>query len=201
MSAIVTFDFHFRELLQRNPENHLYYRQLAEATGATTVEAKLALYKELGEKYPKAQSPQRLSLEIAEGQAFKDLLEAYMKKALRKGIPPLFVDLRPLYTNEAKVKIIQELCQGYYANLKGQRSFEANGQPNSEPATALLWLLYYMAQHYDHLKDHQKAVDLLEEAMTHTPTLIELYMLKGKKADALLSARFSERTFYERTLF
>ena len=157
----------------------MYYHKLAEATGATSVEAKLALYKELGEKYPKAQSPQRLSLDIAEGQVFKDLLEVYMKKALRKGIPPLFVDLRPLYESEAKVKIIQELCQGYYVNLKGQRSFEADGQLNSEPATAILWLLYYMAQHFDHLKDHQKAVETLDEAMTHTPTLIELYMLKG----------------------
>jgi len=168
----------YRELLQRNPENHLYYHQLAVATKAETIEAKLALYKELGEKFPKAQSPQRLSLDIAEGETFKGLLDAYMKKALRKGIPPLFVDLRPLYNDEAKVEIIQELCQGYHNNLKGQRSFDADG--GSEPATALLWLLYYMAQHYDHLKDHQKAVETLDEAMTHTPTLIELYMLKGK---------------------
>ena len=167
----------YTELLQRNPENHLYYHQLAVATKATSVEAKLALYKELGEKYPKAQSPQRLSLDIAQGETFKGLLDAYMKKALRKGIPPLFVDLRPLYKDEAKVKIIQELCQGYHDNLKGQRSFDTDGK--SEPATALLWLLYYLAQHHDHLQDHQKAIETLEEAMTHTPTLIELYMLKG----------------------
>ena len=75
-------------------------------------------------------------------------------------------------------KIMQELCQGYHDNLKGQRSFDMDGS-NSEPATALLWLLYYLAQHHDHLQDHQKAVETLEEAMTHTPTLIELYMLKG----------------------
>ena len=170
----------YTELLARNPENHLYYHQLAVATKAETVEAKLALYKELGDKYPKAQSPQRLSLDIAEGETFKGLLDAYMKKALRKGIPPLFVDLRPLYKDEAKVKIIQELCQGYHDNLKGQRSFDTDGK--SEPATALLWLLYYLAQHHDHLQDHQKAIETLEEAMTHTPTLIELYMLKGNNS-------------------
>ena len=37
-------------LIKRNPENHLYYHQLETARGATTVEDKLAIYAEMGEK-------------------------------------------------------------------------------------------------------------------------------------------------------
>ena len=56
-----------------------------------------------------------------------------------------------------------------------------DGQPDSqEPATAYLWVLYYMSQHFDYLKDHQKALELAEKAIEHTPTLIELFLLKGK---------------------
>jgi len=47
------------------------------------------------------------------------LLVRYLRKALTKGVPPLFVDMKPLYADEAKVKIIQELIESYLANLKG----------------------------------------------------------------------------------
>ena len=115
----------------------------------------------------------------AENEEFKTRIDAYMKKALRKGIPPLFVDLRPLYTNESKVGIIQELCENYYTNLKSNQTFDKNSS-EKEPATALLWLLYYMAQHFDFKHEYQKALEVIDEAITHTPTLIELFMLKGK---------------------
>lgn len=120
-----------------------------------------------------------MPLDMAEGQTFKALLEQYVKKALRKGIPPLFVDLRPLYSDPSKVRIIEDLIETYCANLKANTTF--NGEGNDvEPATALLWLLYYMAQHYDFLGDWKKALAIVDEAIEHTPTLIELFMLKGK---------------------
>ena len=53
-------------LIKRNPENHMYYHQLEVAKGATTIEEKLEIYAEMSEKYPKAQAPQRLALEIAQ---------------------------------------------------------------------------------------------------------------------------------------
>ena len=49
-----------------------------------------------------------------------------------------------------------------------------------EPATAQLWLLYYLAQHHDHRGEHSRALEIVDEAIEHTPTLIELYLLKGK---------------------
>ncbi len=52
--------------------------------------------------------------------------------------------------------------------------------PMVEPATAELWVLYYLSQHYDYLGDYPKALTLVEEAIEHTPTLIELFLLKGK---------------------
>ena len=59
----------YRELLTRNPENHAYYHNLLDAMGAETEEQKLALYAEYREKYPKAQAPQRLPMDVAQGES------------------------------------------------------------------------------------------------------------------------------------
>ncbi len=49
-----------------------------------------------------------------------------------------------------------------------------------EPATSLLWLQYYLAQHYDYLGDTNKAFEYIDQAICDTPTLVELYMFKAK---------------------
>ena len=49
-----------------------------------------------------------------------------------------------------------------------------------EPVTAILWSYYYLAQHYDHLSNTEKALYFIDLAIHHTPTLIELAMLKGR---------------------
>jgi hypothetical protein len=103
-NQLVAAEVVFRELLRRNPEQHSSYHQLEIAVGAKTVEQKLALYAEFRDKYPRAQTPERLPLDFTDaGSVFTGLLDPYMRKALRKGIPPLFVDLRPLYSDPKKV--------------------------------------------------------------------------------------------------
>jgi len=49
-----------------------------------------------------------------------------------------------------------------------------------EPASALLWVYHYLAQHYDYLDDIQKALTYIDMDITHTPTLIELFVTKGR---------------------
>lgn len=53
------------------------------------------------------------------------------------------------------------------------------GQPK-EPACALLWTYYFLAQHYDFLEDTEKAISYIDAAIDHTPTLIELFVCKGR---------------------
>lgn len=51
---------------------------------------------------------------------------------------------------------------------------------SKEPASALLWVYHYLAQHYDYLDDIQKALTYIDMAIAHTPTLIELFVTKGR---------------------
>lgn len=116
------------------------------------------------------------------------MVDGYLKRNIRKGVPPLFVNLRSLYDNVEKVKQIDVLILDYYENLKTTGYFtkedaEAGvGKDHShkEPASALLWTLYYLAQHYDYLGDIDKAIKFINTAIDHTPTLIELFLTKGR---------------------
>lgn len=58
------------------------------------------------------------------GESFKNLVDTYLRKELRKGVPPLFVVLRPLYSDPEKVKIIEELVTGYEQNLREVGCFD-----------------------------------------------------------------------------
>lgn len=49
-----------------------------------------------------------------------------------------------------------------------------------EPPTTYLWTQYYLAQHYDKLGDTTLAFEYVNQALEHTPTLIELHVVKAK---------------------
>lgn len=96
-------------------------------------------------------------------------------------MPPLFVNLRSLYTDKEKVEIISSLLLQYKEALKLHGHFSDQEKDNPrEPASALLWTYYYLAQHYDYLGQTEKALLEIDAAIDHTPTLIELFVTKGR---------------------
>ncbi|XP_015792159.1 N-alpha-acetyltransferase 15, NatA auxiliary subunit [Tetranychus urticae] len=184
-------------------------------------EAKLKLYQEFQELYPKAQMPFRMPLTFIMDEAkFEKHAESYIKKSLRKGQPALFRDLKSLYalpkkcsfssggdfgaksqsisftsssppsslfTNKYlqqplfKRQVIEKLFLKYHDNLLNHGYFEsADSSDGLEDATTILWVDYYLAQHFDYLGNYEEALKFINEALSHTPTLIELYVLKGK---------------------
>jgi len=168
----------YEVLLKRNPENHDYYRQLEAARSAASLEERLAIYQEYQEKFPRAQAPKRIPLNFSTGQELETRVTKYISTALRKGVPALFVDLRPLYGDPERVEVIEKIVTGFLENLEKESSFEAGG-PKEAP-TSKLWTYYYLAQHHDHRKNYATALELVNKAIEHTPTLIELFTLKGK---------------------
>ena len=49
-----------------------------------------------------------------------------------------------------------------------------------EPPTAILWVYHFLAQHFDYLRDCKRAMEFIDKALDHTPTLIEAYMVKAR---------------------
>ncbi|CAG2067144.1 unnamed protein product, partial [Timema podura] len=153
----------YKELLLRNPENTLYYDKLQQAQQLSSTDDKLSMFTLYQELFPRAQAPRRLPLNFASGEQFTKLVDRYLRQGLHKGVPPLFVDLRSLYKDPEKVIIIQRLVLQYIDALKKVGRFSEK-DAEKEPASALLWAYYYLAQHFDFLGDTDKALTYIDAA-------------------------------------
>ncbi|XP_042541618.1 N-alpha-acetyltransferase 16, NatA auxiliary subunit isoform X4 [Dipodomys spectabilis] len=114
------------------------------------------------------------------GEKFREPVDKFLRANFSKGCPPLFTTLKSLYYNTEKVSIIQELVTNYEASLKRCDFFSPHENGEKEPPTTLLWVQYFLAQHFDKLGQYSLALDYINVAITSTPTLIELFYMKAK---------------------
>ncbi|RIA85284.1 NMDA receptor-regulated protein 1-domain-containing protein [Glomus cerebriforme] len=183
----------YGDLIADNPDCYDYYNGLLSASKINTEintselsseqrEKILGIWQTLTTKYPKSNLLKRLPLQYTTDERFKEEVDKYMQAALRKGVPSLFVNLKKLYVDPIKEIIVEKLVEEYLQNLKTHNTFtkSSNIDDEIEQPTAYLWTLYLLAQHYDNKRDIMKALKLIDEAIEHTPTLVELYMTKGR---------------------
>ncbi|EJD39130.1 N-terminal acetyltransferase A, auxiliary subunit [Auricularia subglabra TFB-10046 SS5] len=165
-------------LVDRNPGRVEYIRELAKLKGvdfdALTDETRpqaLELLGELEKRLPKGSAPTRLALDVAEGEDFERRATKYIHLGLTRGVPSLFTDLKPLYASDSKRAAIESIVTAFHDSVTPDKK----GEPS-----AYLWALYYLAQHWSKLGQQQRALDTLDVALTHTPTLPELYTLRAR---------------------
>ncbi|XP_042833288.1 N-alpha-acetyltransferase 16, NatA auxiliary subunit isoform X5 [Panthera tigris] len=113
-------------------------------------------------------------------EKFRELMDKFLRINFSKGCPPLFTTLKSLYYNTEKISIIQELVTNYEASLKTCDFFSPCENGEKEPPTTLLWVQYFLAQHFDKLGHYSLALDYINAAIAGTPTLIELFYMKAK---------------------
>ncbi|KNC98047.1 peptide alpha-N-acetyltransferase complex A subunit NAT1 [Spizellomyces punctatus DAOM BR117] len=180
----------YRQLLDQNPDCHAYLEGLLRARSliggsadldVTQMEKLFRLLNELGNKYPRSHVIKRAPLKYAKADKFRELADEYLRPMFRKGVPSLFVSIKDLYKDDGKGQIVEDLVLGYRKSLKeAQRFGEDDALTEREPPTAYLWVLYFLAQHYDHKRNTTTALQLINEALVHTPTLVELLMTKAR---------------------
>lgn len=54
------------------------------------------------------------------------------------------------------------------------------GDEEEQDPTVMLWLYYFLAQHYLFRNRLSDAMTFVNKAIEHTPTLLELYTLKAR---------------------
>ncbi|OXB58430.1 hypothetical protein ASZ78_005167 [Callipepla squamata] len=121
-----------------------------------------------------------LEKSLQPSEKFRELMDKFLRVNFSKGCPPLFTTLKSLYYNPEKVSTIQELVTGYEASLRACDLFGPCENGEREPPTTLLWVRYFLAQHFDKLGQCSLALDYINAAIASTPTLIELFYLKAK---------------------
>ncbi|CDR46417.1 CYFA0S23e00804g1_1 [Cyberlindnera fabianii] len=161
----------YRQLLKRNPDNVKYYHLLEKALGTTKKSEKYRdqLYAKLVKFYPRSDPPRYIPLTFTTGDLFKERAKDYILSQLKRGVPATFTNVKPLYKDSTKVAIIEEIVEDFYAS-----------EAKTVSPLCWVWTTYFLAQHYLHLSNLNKARDLIEAAVKHTPTLVELYILKAR---------------------
>jgi peptide alpha-N-acetyltransferase len=139
------------------------------------------LFEDLRDEFKRSHAIKRIPLNYASGDRFKVMVDSYLRPMLRKGVPSLFVSVKDLYTDAEKKRMIEEVLLGYVESLKSAKRFSKDEDDETvEPPSALLWTLYFIAQHFDYIHNIPKALQYIDEAIQHTPTLVELLMTKAR---------------------
>jgi len=180
----------FEKLVKLNPENYDYHLLVMQAKQILTsaafpssytdeqIQVCDQLYTELASQHERCAAVTRIPLNFLKGAAFKERADKYLRERLRRGIPSLYRDMSSLYTDPDKVKIITELLEGYLKCLRSDSKFSPDGE--LEAPSAYIWALYYLGHHHDHLGQTEAALKATDEAIAHTPTNVDLYVLKAR---------------------
>ena len=182
---------HYEELLQLNSVNLDTYKKLIEAKGVTLPkdgqpplsEAYQNILKGILDEYvaafPRTNAAMRIGLRYLQGQNFSDYLEQYMRPLIIKGVPSTLMDMREFYNNTDKVARIESFLTTSLESMEQESTLRPGDDQEQDP-TVLLWLYYYNAQHNLFQNKLAEALTFVNKAIEHTPTLLELYTLKGK---------------------
>ncbi|GMG12192.1 unnamed protein product [Aspergillus oryzae] len=172
----------YTALLDRNPENSMYYDALIRAKGIPDNDHKAlkAVYDSWVEKNPRGDAPRRIPLDFLEGEDFKQAADAYLQRMLKKGVPSLFANIKSLYTNTWKRDTVQELVEGYVSVPQTNGSTE--GEANGDNKDFLSSSHYFLAQHYNyHLsRNLTKAMEHVDKAIELSPKAVEYQMTKAR---------------------
>ncbi|THD20369.1 N-alpha-acetyltransferase 16 NatA auxiliary subunit [Fasciola hepatica] len=146
------------------------------------------------------------SLLETKGEVFKKQLDGYLRHYLQKGAPPLFILLSELWKDKEKLSILDELLSMYRKNMASFHTFDGPHSSPEPPSTAI-WLSYFIAQYLNFHKCYkvfsivpfnfvQEALDVIDDQLEKTPTLVDFYVLKAdiyySAGDVITASRWME---------
>ncbi|KAL3930903.1 MAG: hypothetical protein SGPRY_001338, partial [Prymnesium sp.] len=166
------------ELLAATLKQNDFVERWAGVHASEDVEKVLGpLYKELQAEFPRSVICKRLPLDFARSASyFREVAADYIIPLIRKGVPSLFADVKPLYVDPQKVEVLGALFRSWLEQLELDGKLPGEAEP--ELPSSLLWVLVLYAQHLDKVRDTKGALAMMDRAIEHTPTLLDLYMFK-----------------------
>ena len=183
----------YRQLLKRNSEHYGYHAGLqacvlhaaapVECWRGATVDAATEgqlkdLYAELQHQHPRSAVCRRLPLDFArDADYFRVAAKTCILPPLRKGVPSLFADLKPLYADAQKAAGIGAILEDWLSTLESSGCLR--GESAQEMPSTIMWVRVLLAQHCDLMGD-TRALSIIDAAIAHSPTLPDLYMVKAR---------------------
>lgn len=208
----------YRELLSRNSDYRMYYDGLMAAVDPeeSDLQRRKAICDEYVTKNPRGDAARRIPLDFLEGDAFREVADSYLKHMLKKGVPSTFANVKALYRDEAKLKAITDLVEGYAANPENDSNGGSvenhvnstdeklvngvEGKPSeNKVSTFNSSVQYFLIQHYNYSlsRDLTKAMQLVDKAIETKPDSVDLFMTKARIYKHLGNLRKASETMEE----
>jgi peptide alpha-N-acetyltransferase len=137
----------------------------------------------LSKTYPRAHACSLLALSYSDGEIFETLIHAYLMKGFRKGVSSLFNTLQIVLKLPKKRDVIFKVVTSYSASLTSCGMFIPDNTcitSSKEAPSVYIWVNAFLAQMYDSQKMYSKALDAINVAIEHSPTVVELLMTKAR---------------------
>lgn len=155
-----------------------------------------AYEKEIFPEFERSAAVNRIPLNLVEGDRFRKSLDVFIRKSLVKGVPSLCRELNsfvliekggkleiasdPIDIKEhSAFKLIVELADGYISCLQENSKLLPDDEAEEPPSTEL-WAWYLRAGLHELAGEYDTGIALLDKCIEHTPTLVDLYELKGR---------------------
>ena len=141
----------------------------------------LETYTVYRKKYPKVASFERIPLDFTTHEEYEKRMSKYLKRRLQKCVPSLYSDVKHSFStlDGSKRTIVSTLLQSYLQSLQSTPSTFPNEDQVQDPST-YLFTLVCTAQHEDCNGHWSRSLELLNEAIQHTPTMLDLYKMKAR---------------------
>ncbi|KNC49117.1 TPR Domain containing protein [Thecamonas trahens ATCC 50062] len=180
----------YAKLIAINPENLEYHKGMLAAKGVTLADKPADMepaaldslhttYATLAETYPKCNAVQDIILRFSRNVAdYKTQLQVVLPKPLRKGTPSLFNRIAGVTTDPAHWGALEELVVSEYLP-RAAAGTSMTGGDEAEPPSTHLWVLFFVAQLYQATHRSELALETINAAIAHTPTVVDLYAFKA----------------------
>lgn len=169
------------EKVNLNSFNDLVNAAANEATAKILEE----ILKPLKEKF-KSRVLVRLEFALAQGNDFKDLIIEYLTQQIKQNIPSVFINIKFIYKlQKNKINLLSEIVEELLSALNKDQKIEMTKKSNNEKVVLdlvpeFIWVYFFAAQHFDYLRDLEKALEMINLAIDKTPSVVEFYMVKSK---------------------
>ncbi|KAJ1654570.1 hypothetical protein IWQ61_005520 [Dispira simplex] len=129
--------------------------------------------------YPRSAQLQHIALRFTYDDEFRRQADSYLEVMFRKGVPSLFSSLKPLYTHQPdKIDLVYSIISHYRDTLRPATTPTSDTVDQS--FSTYVWVLYFLALHYDYLGQSERALETIDKALQYSPTLVELRVAKAK---------------------
>ncbi|KAJ1796139.1 hypothetical protein LPJ59_003933, partial [Coemansia sp. RSA 2399] len=173
----------YQDLIKRNPDSNVYICGYLSCNGLDISrpddkDAVLEIIRGLQQQFPTSNTLKFLPLTFCDGDDFAKEADKLAKFSLRKGIPSLFTSMKTLYTDQTKGEALGKLFEGYASQLHDTKRLDDSTA--DEPLSVSTWCTFYLAQHADYYGNYERALQLMETAISVSPDTVDLYMVKAK---------------------